>query len=56
MAKYTLVYTRFINFPTEEKFDLPNQLRRASVSIRLNIAEGFSRNGQKDKGRFISQA
>ena len=40
-------------FPDNEKFGLTNQLRRASVSIPSNIAEGSSRNSNKDFSRFI---
>lgn len=37
------IYTVTSSFPNEEKFGLTNQLRRASVSIPSNIAEGSSR-------------
>ena len=43
-------------FPDNEKFGITNQLRRASVSIPSNIAEGSSRNSNKDFSRFIEIA
>lgn len=39
-------------FPKEETFGLIIQMRRAAVSITSNIAEGFSRNGKKEKVQF----
>ena len=50
------VYKTTSTFPEAERFGLTNQMRRATTSISLNIAEGFSRKGQRDKARFINQA
>src|SRR5690606_41078893 len=50
------IYTITSSFPVEEKFGLTNQIRRASLSICSNIAEGMSRQTEKDKARFINQA
>ena len=43
-------------FPNEEKFGLTNQIRRASVSIESNLAEGAGRSTSKDFSRFIDIA
>ncbi len=44
------------SFPDEEKFGITNQLRRAAVSISSNIAEGFSRQGAREKLQFYHVA
>jgi four helix bundle protein len=43
-------------FPTEEKFGLVAQFRRAAVSVPSNIAEGHSRIGAAEFRRFVSIA
>lgn len=50
------LYKMTANFPSEEKFGLTNQIRRASVSIESNLAEGCGRNGDKEFSRFINLA
>ena len=50
------IYRFTASFPTEERFGLTNQLRRASVSISSNIAEGSGRNSNPEFARFISIA
>lgn len=44
------VYTSTRSFPREEMYGLTSQIRRASVSIPANIAEGQARN---TKGEFL---
>ncbi|OMQ11754.1 four helix bundle protein [[Flexibacter] sp. ATCC 35103] len=50
------IYSVTSTFPSEEKFGITNQLRRASVSIPSNIAEGSSRKSNKDFARFLEIA
>ena len=49
-----MIYTVTRKFPSEEKFGLTSQLRRASVSVASNIAEGTSRITNKDKAHFTT--
>jgi four helix bundle protein len=44
------VYKLTSSFPDSERFGLTNQLRRASVSIASNIAEGY---GRATKGEYV---
>ena len=50
------VYASTRSFPSDERFGLTNQLRRASVSISSNIAEGSGRASRKDFARFVEIA
>lgn len=43
-------------FPSDEKFAIISQIRRAAVSVHLNIAEGCSRKSQKERNRYFEIA
>ena len=51
-----MVYKFSEDFPKQEIYGLTSQLRRASVSIAANIAEGFKKRTAKDKLRFYNIA
>lgn len=50
------LYKNVSDFPTSEMYGITSQLKRASVSIPSNIAEGAGRNTKKDFSRFVSIA
>ncbi|WP_282085743.1 four helix bundle protein [Aquimarina algiphila] len=50
------VYALTKKLPDEEKFGLISQIKRCSVSIPSNIAEGAGRNSNKEFIRFLSIA
>ena len=45
-------YTNTMRFPTEEKFGIISQMRRAAILIASNIAEGTSRKTAKEQAHF----
>lgn len=49
-----LVYRLTRAFPTEERYGMVPQMRRAGISVTSNIAEGFGRIQIKDKEHFMS--
>jgi four helix bundle protein len=51
-----LVYKFTGTFPSEERFGLTNQMRRAAISVSSNIAEGSSRGSRADFSRFVEIA
>jgi four helix bundle protein len=50
------LYKISFEFPSEEKFGLTNQIRRAAISIESNIAEECGRDSDKEFNRFLSIA
>ncbi len=50
------IYQVINTFPNEEKFGLVSQMKRSSISIPSNIAEGAGRNHQKEFRNFLSIA
>ncbi len=48
------IYKVTKGFPREELYGLTSQLRRASVSVPTNLAEGCGRDGDKELARFVS--
>ncbi len=50
------VYQLTWSFPTDEKFGLVSQMRRAAVSVPSNLAEGHARNTTGEFIQFISHA
>lgn len=51
-----MVYTVTKSFPDDERWGLTSQMRRASVSVSSNIAEGASRYSRDDYARFLEIA
>ncbi|MDO8638705.1 MAG: four helix bundle protein [Candidatus Daviesbacteria bacterium] len=50
------IYQITKNFPSEEKFGLVDQIRRAAISISLNIAEGSDRRSDIEFRRYLRMA
>jgi len=50
------IYETCRAFPREEMFGLTSQMRRASASIGMNIAEGCCRKGDVEMARFLQMA
>jgi four helix bundle protein len=56
MSLVTNVYSLTRGFPSDERFGLTSQMRRAAVSIPSNIAEGHARHTTKEYVLFVSNA
>lgn len=50
------IYKNMSGFPKSEIYGITSQMKRASVSIPSNIAEGAGRNTNKDFSRFIGMS
>ena len=51
--QFTLdLYKATHDFPSAEKFGLTSQIRRASVSVASNLAEGSARKSRKDQAHY----
>ena len=48
------IYMESKLFPREELFGIVSQMRRSSVSVAANIAEGFKKKGKRDKLRYFN--
>jgi len=51
-----MIYKVTRKFPDDEKFGLISQLRKASISVASNLAEGTSRKTNNDKAHFSTIA
>lgn len=51
-----LVYKKTKFFPREEMYGITSQLRRAALSVPLNIVEGYTRRSKKELGQFLNIA
>jgi four helix bundle protein len=50
------IYQLTAGFPSDERFGLTVQMRRAAVSVPSNIAEGQARSGTREFLQFLSHA
>ena len=53
MELVTRIYSVSNTFPADERYGLTSQIRRASVSVPSNIAEGAARGGRKEFIHFL---
>jgi len=50
------IYRITAHFPSEERYGIVSQMRRASTSIPLNIAEGNEKRSRRERACFIERA
>lgn len=50
------IYSLLADFPSNEKFGIISQMKRASSSVGANIAEGYNRRTIKDQIKFLYQS
>jgi four helix bundle protein len=50
------LYLKAKSFPKEELFGITSQIRRATISVSCNLAEGSTRKSPKDQSRFYEIA
>ncbi len=50
------IYSATANFPKSELYGLTNQLRRASISVPANLAEGYGRKSRPEFAQFVTIA
>lgn len=55
-ARVIFVYALTAKFPSEERYGLTSQIRRASVSVSSNLVEGCSRESQAEFRRFVEMS
>ncbi|MEY4930954.1 MAG: hypothetical protein RI909_1678 [Bacteroidota bacterium] len=48
------IYEVTSDFPSSEKYGLVSQIKRCTVSVHTNIAEGSGRNTDKDFAHFLN--
>ena len=48
------IYKLTVKFPSSEIYGITSQIKRSSAPISTNIAEGTSRNTNKDKAHFLT--
>lgn len=50
------IYQISLKLPSEEKFNMVQQIRRASLSVKLNLAEGSTRKSVVERKRYLEIA